>query len=104
MSGREPVRVCEDFTATTLRWLLGAPAGGVGNRQETPLPPLEDEAAWAWEVGGCISEAFAAEGQQRWALGIGVACPGVVDTTAGVLVESNADPADRKSTRLNSSH
>ncbi len=93
MSEPEPVLVGVDFTASTLRLMLGTLDGEVVHRQEIPLPPLEDESAWAWEVGGRISTAFAAEGSRRWAMGIGVACPGIVDTANGVLIESNANPA-----------
>lgn len=93
MSEPQPVLVGVDFTPTTLRLMLGTLAGEVLHRQETPLPILEDEEAWSWEVGGRISEAFAAEGNQRWALGIGVACPGFVDTANGILIESLLNPA-----------
>ncbi len=93
MSEPEPALVGVDFTQSTLRLMLGSLAGEVLYRQEIELPPLPDEEAWAWEVGGRISTAFAAEGNRRWALGIGVACPGVVDPASGILVESMADPA-----------
>jgi predicted NBD/HSP70 family sugar kinase len=92
MSEPEPVLVGVDFTASTLRLMLGTVAGEIVFRQDYPLPALEDEEAWAWEVGGRIAAAFAADGHQRWALGIGVACPGAVDTAAGILIESIEAP------------
>ena len=93
MNEPEPVLVGVDFTSETLRLMLGSLTGKVHYRQDFALPPLEDEEAWAWEVGGRISTAFAAEGQRRWALGIGVACPGIVDSAAGVLLECMDVPA-----------
>lgn len=92
MNEPEPVLVGVDFTPSLLRLMLGTAAGEVIFRQDYPLPPLDDEEAWAWEVGGRISAAFAVEGQHRWALGIGVACPGVVDSASGILVESPEAP------------
>lgn len=89
----EPLLVGVDFTEAALRLMLGNLAGEIVYRQEIPLPDLEDEEAWAWEIGGRISTAFAAEGERRWALAIGVACPGTVDTASGILVESTANSA-----------
>ncbi|MCK9487202.1 MAG: ROK family protein [Dehalococcoidia bacterium] len=93
MSEPEPALVGVDFTGDTLRLMLGNLSGEIFYRQEFPLPDVDDEEAWAWEVGGRISSAFAAEGERRWALGIGVACPGAVDTATGILMESTANPA-----------
>ncbi len=88
----EPVLVAVDFTATELRIVLVDSDGEVIERAQYELGPLPDEAAWAWEVGGRIATSFAREGQRRWAQAIAVACPGLVDPVAGVLVESNGQP------------
>ena len=88
----EPVLVAVDFTATALRVVLVDSDGEVIERDTYDLGPLPDEAAWAWEVGGRIATAFAREGQKRWAQAIAIACPGLVDPVAGILVESNGQP------------
>ncbi len=88
----DPVLVGVDFTATELRVVLVDGDGEVVERQRYDLGPLPDEAAWAWEVGGRIATSFAREGQKRWAQAIAVACPGLVDPIAGVLVESGGQP------------
>lgn len=84
----EPVLVAVDFTATELRVVLVDSDGEVVERERYDLGPLPDEEAWAWEVGGRIATSFAREGQKRWAQAIAIACPGLVDPVAGVLVES----------------
>ncbi len=88
MTDPEPALVGIDFTASTLRIALADLDGQVLHRQDFPLPPLEDEDAWAWEVGGRVATCFAAEGIHRWAAGIGISCPGIVDPIAGRIVES----------------
>lgn len=82
--------VAVDFTADELRLLLTTPAQELIASERWPLPPLDDEAAWAWEVGGRISTIFARDGEPLYALGIGVACPGLVDPLRGVITESRA--------------
>lgn len=84
----EPVLVAVDFTATGLRIVLVDSDGEVVERGRYDLGLLPDEEAWAWEVGGRIATAFAREGRKRWAQAIAIACPGLVDPVAGVLVES----------------
>lgn len=81
-----------DFTSSTLRLILGRLDGEILRQEEHPLPDLADEEAWAWEVGGRISTLFAAEGNRLYALGIGVACPGLVDPVAGRLDECLSNP------------
>lgn len=88
----DPVLVAVDFTATELRVVLVDGDGEVVERERYDLGPLPDESAWAWEVGGRIASSFAREGQKRWAQAIAVACPGLVDPVAGVLVESGGPP------------
>ncbi len=88
----EPVLVGVDFTATELRVVLVDGDGEVVERERYDLGPLLDEEAWAWEVGGRIATSFAREGQKRWAQAIAVACPGLVDPVAGILVESGGQP------------
>lgn len=88
-----PVLVAVDFTATELRITLVDSDGDVIEHDTYDLGPLPDEAAWAWEVGGRIATAFAREGQKRWAQAIAVACPGLVDPVAGILVASNGQAA-----------
>lgn len=88
----EPVIVAVDFTAGSLRVALADLDGELVHHEEHALPALPHEAAWAWEVGGRISTAFAREGEQRWALAIGVACPGAVDPIAGRITESHGQP------------
>lgn len=92
MSQPESVVVGVDFTPATLRLVMGTVDGEVLHQEEHPLPDLEDEDAWSWEVGGRISTLFAAEGEQRWARGIAVACPGSVDPASGRLDECFANP------------
>jgi len=91
MSEPESAIVGVDFTPTTLRLILGRLDGEILRQEEHPLPELDDESAWAWEVGGRISTLFAADGGKRYALGIGVACPGTVDPVAGRLEECLAN-------------
>lgn len=91
MSPSESVVVGVDFTPTTLRLALGTLDGEVIRQEEHPLPELDDEAAWSWEVGGRISALFAADGERRSALGIAVACPGTVDPVAGRIEECLAN-------------
>ena len=88
----EPVLVAVDFTADEVRLLLADLDGEPLLREAYPLPSLADEAAWAFEVGGRISSAFAHEGQRRWALGIAIACPGTVDAVTGRMLRSVARP------------
>lgn len=88
----EPVLVAVDFTAEEVRLVLADVDGEPLLREVYPLPPLADEAAWAWEVGGRISSAFAHEGRRRWALGIAIACPGTVDAVTGRMLRSVARP------------
>ena len=89
----EPVLVAVDFTADELRVLFSDLHGKPIERGEWPLPPLEDEDAWSWEVGGRIATLFAANGERRSALAIAVAAPGVVDPLSGRLVDSAGQPA-----------
>lgn len=93
MTQPEPVVVAIDFTADRLRILLATVKGEPVQRADHDLPPLDDEESWAWEVGGRVSTAFAVEGNRRSAAGIAVACPGVVDTETGTLVESAGQPS-----------
>ena len=81
-----PALIAVDFTATWLRIAMADEDGTPLTRSEWALPPLDDETAWSWEIGGRIAECFAREGHRRSALAIGVACPGVVDPIAGRLV------------------
>ena len=92
---QEPIAtlVAVDFTADELRLLLTTPAQELIANERWPLPPLDDEAAWAWEVGGRISTLFARDGEPLYALGVGVACPGLVDPLRGVITESRAQEA-----------
>ncbi|MBT5775212.1 MAG: ROK family protein [Dehalococcoidia bacterium] len=89
---QEPIAalVAVDFTADELRLLLTTPSQELIANERWPLPQLDDETAWAWEVGGRISTIFARDGAPLYALGIGVACPGFVDPTRGVIIESRA--------------
>lgn len=91
MSQPEPVVVGVDFTTGVLRLAMGTVEGEVIHEEEHPLPPLDDEEAWSWEVGGRISAMFAAEGEKRSALGLAVACPGPVDPVTGRLEECLAN-------------
>jgi predicted NBD/HSP70 family sugar kinase len=88
----EPVLVAVDFTADRLRVMLTDEDGTPVAREQWPLPVLADEDAWAWEVGGRIALLFAREGGRRSALGIGVACPGSVDTATGRLIQTTGQP------------
>ena len=89
----EPALVAADFTAGELRLLLADPGGAPLRRGAWALPPLADERAWAWEVGGRIAALFAAEGSRRSALAVAVAAPGVVDPVAGRLEHSAGQEA-----------
>ena len=88
MSEPAPAIVGVDCTPGTLRLALAEVGGEILRTEEHALPDFEDEAAWSWEVGGRIAALFAAEGERRSALGIAVACPGIVDPVAGRLIES----------------
>ena len=88
----EPVLVAVDFSADELRVLFADLQGKPIERGAWPLPPLEDEHAWSWEVGGRIATLFAANGERRSALAIAVAAPGVVDPLSGRLVDSAGQP------------
>lgn len=88
-----PALVAVDFTADTLRVLLAEPDGTPLIRDQWPLPPLPDEDAWTWEVGGRIAALFAREGQRRSALSVAVAAPGTVDPLAGRLLHSEGQPS-----------
>jgi len=92
---QEPIAalVAVDFTSDELRLVLTTPDQQLLASERWPLPPLDDEAAWAWEVGGRISTLFARDGEPLFALGIGVACPGLVDPLRGVITESRAQEA-----------
>lgn len=82
------VYVGVDFTGDRLRLIMSAPEGKTLLREEWPLPVLEDEDAWSWEVGGRIAAMFARERGRRFALAIGVAAPGPVDPVTGELLRS----------------
>lgn len=77
-----------DFTSTTLRLRVTDLDGNVLTHREYPLPALETEEEWTWEVGGRIATTLAAEGSRRSALAIGVAAPGPVDPLTGRLLRS----------------
>ena len=85
----EPVLVAVDFTADELRMLFTDLDGAPIERGAWELPELADEHAWEWEVGGRIATLFATEGEQRSAMAIAVAAPGVVDPLTGRLVQSS---------------
>jgi predicted NBD/HSP70 family sugar kinase len=89
----ESVLVGVDFTADQLRVLLTDEHGRRVHDGDWPLPPLADEDAWSWEVGGRIATLFADEGSQRSALSIAVAAPGTVDAPTGRLVRCETQPA-----------
>ncbi len=89
----EPVLVAVDFTADQLSLLFADADGRPLDREQWPLPPLDDEEAWAWEVGGRIAASFALEGQRRSALAIAVAAPGQVHPVAGRLERSTGQHA-----------
>lgn len=82
----DAVLVAVDFTADTLRLALTERSGTPIVRDQWELPGLADEEAWAWEVGGRLATLFAREGNQRSALGIGIAAPGPVDPDSGTLI------------------
>lgn len=89
----ESVLVGVDFTAELLRVLLTTEGGRPVHEGEWALPPLEDEEAWSWEVGGRIAALFADEGQRRSALAIVVAAPGPVEPISGRLLGCPSQPA-----------
>ena len=89
----EPVLVAVDFTADELRLLFTDLDGAPIEQGAWPLPPLADEHAWELELGGRIATLFAANGEQRSALAIAVAAPGVVDPLTGRLLHSTGQPA-----------
>lgn len=84
----ESLLVGVDFTADTLRLVLANLDGEPVLKERWSLPPLADEGAWSWEVGGRIATTFAKEGNRRSALGIAVTAPGPVEPIAGRLIRS----------------
>ncbi|MFA7248801.1 MAG: ROK family protein [Dehalococcoidia bacterium] len=90
--GAQAVLVAIDFTPAEVRLALAQVNGELILRETYPLPPLADEAAWAWEIGGRVSTLFAHEGQKRWAVGIAVACPGDVDEATGKMTRCPGRP------------
>ena len=85
-----PALVAVDFTSTDLRLLLSTPEKQLIANEQYQLPTLDDEEAWAWEVGGRLSTLFSRDGEPLFALGIAIACPGMVHPIRGVLTESRA--------------
>ena len=88
----DAVLVGVDFTAEELRLLFTDLDGDVVEQGVWQLPPLPNEDAWSWEIGGRIASLFAANGEQRSALAIAVAAPGVVDPLTGRLTQSFGQP------------
>jgi predicted NBD/HSP70 family sugar kinase len=88
----DEVLVGIDFTADRLRVLLADLDGEPIHRGEWPIPELNDEAAWSWEIGGRIATLFAEEGNGLSALAIAVAAPGAVDPVTGRLTRSTGQP------------
>jgi len=91
-AGKPAVVVGVDFTLDEVRLALSFFDGKPMIRETYALPPLADEAAWAWEIGGRISTLFAHDGQKRWAVGIAVACPGDVDDVTGKMTRCPGRP------------
>ena len=94
MSAAEPgvgpggALVALDFTGSELRLLLATPDQQPIASERWLLPELEDEEAWSWEIGGRLATLFAGRDDASFALGIAIACPGLVDPVRGVLTES----------------
>ena len=86
------VLVAVDFTLDEVRLALSPIGDEPMIREHYALPPLDDEAAWAWEIGGRISSMFAHEGGQRSAIGIAIACPGDVDGATGKMTRCPGRP------------
>jgi len=84
----EGMLVSVDFTADGLRILLADLDGEPVDHGEWPLPALDSEEAWSWEVGGRIATLFAQEGNGRSACAIAVAAPGTVNPVTGRLTRS----------------
>jgi len=87
-----PVLVAVDFTLDEVRLALSPIGDEPMIREQYALPPLADEAAWAWEIGGRISSMFAHEGERRSAIGIAIACPGDVDEATGKMTHCPGRP------------
>lgn len=85
----EEVLVGVDFTADRLRLLLTDLEGTPVHSGEWPLPPLDTEEAWSWEVGGRIARTFAEEGNGRSAYAIAIAAPGHVDPLKGEIISGS---------------
>ena len=92
MSEPTSVLVAVDFTLDEVRLALSPIGDDPMSREHYPLPPLADEEAWAWEIGGRISSMFAHEGEKRSAIGIAVACPGDVDEATGKMTRCPGRP------------
>ncbi len=92
MSEPTSVLVAVDFTLDEVRLALSPIGDDPMIREHYPLPPLADEEAWAWEIGGRISSMFAHEGEKRSAIGIAVACPGDVDEATGKMTRCPGRP------------
>ncbi|MEI6137499.1 MAG: ROK family protein, partial [Chloroflexota bacterium] len=92
MTEPTPVLVAVDFTLDEVRLALSPIGDEPMIREQYALPPLADEAAWAWEIGGRISSMFAHEGERRSAIGIAIACPGDVDEATGKMTHCPGRP------------
>ncbi len=92
MTEPQLVLVGVDFTLNEVRLAMSSFDEQPTLREVYPLPPLPDEAAWAWEIGGRISTLFAHDGQRRSAIGIAVACPGDVDEALGKMTRCPGRP------------
>lgn len=92
MTEPTPVLVGVDFTLDEVRLAMSFFDGEPMVRETYPLPPLADEAAWSWEIGGRISTLFAHEGARRSAIAIAVACPGDVDEATGKMTRCPGRP------------
>lgn len=89
----DDVLVGVDFTADRLQLMFTDLEGAPVYRGEWPLPSLDTEDAWSWEVGGRIARVFAEDGSHRSALAIAVAAPGQVDPLTGCITHSTGQQA-----------
>ncbi|MBA01038.1 MAG: hypothetical protein CL752_01275 [Chloroflexi bacterium] len=86
-----PSLMAVDFTEEKLSILLTSMELKVIYQGEWQLPKLESENEWSWEIGGRIATSFIQDKKPYYALAIAVGCPGIIDNSNGVILDSRGN-------------